>query len=113
MCTYNPLKLAAARAVHDEELETIAAIAAKFLTRAKKANHRLLGTEASGAAGDSNHAFRADGTVVGRRGWARPQIDVKTDEWHRVRALPLYCSTVLPSGSTVVYMQQWTGPGTG
>lgn len=96
MCTYNPSKLTAARTVHDEELETIAGIAAKFLGRAKKANRRLLGSKGRGAAGDINHVLRADATAVGPGGWARPQIDVKTDEWHRVRALPLYCSGGIP-----------------
>lgn len=77
----------ASRATDDTELETVAAIAACFLRRSKKANHHLLQSHAaaSGDRGGSN-----DG---GSRGWVRQRIDVKTDEWHRVRALPMYCSS--------------------
>lgn len=93
-------QLAAARAGHDEELKTVAAIAAKFLVRARKANHRLLD---NGKERVSDSAALLDGIGSGASSvpfgstvdlgqWTPPRIDVKTDEWHRVRALPLYCS---------------------
>lgn len=88
-------KVAASRAIHDEELETVAAIAARFLMRSRKANRRLLlqsqskRSDRSGCGGDENGGAKTD---AGGK-WVRQRIDVKTDEWHRVRALPMYCSS--------------------
>ena len=96
-------QVAASRAINDEELETVASIAGRFLKRSRKANHRLLlqqsqlgaGSGESGAdgggggSGDNSHGTK---NVIGQ-GWVRQRIDVKTDEWHRVRALPMYCSS--------------------
>lgn len=90
-------KVTASRAMHDEELETVASIAARFLRRSKKANRRLLlqsqtdvaSSESRGGSGDES-----GGSKIGAGDkWVRQRIDVKTDEWHRVRALPMYCSS--------------------
>lgn len=82
------MQMTAARKANDAELETAAAIATRFLTRARKVNRRLLrGPEEDEGSGserhDSNAGFR----------WTPQRVDVKTDEWHRVRALPMYCTT--------------------
>lgn len=89
-------QVAASRAIHDEELENVASIAGRFLRRSRKANLQLLlqsqngasGGESSGDGGGDNYG----GTKRGAE-WVRQRIDVKTDEWHRVRALPMYCSS--------------------
>lgn len=83
--------------MHDEELETVASIAARFLRRSRKANRRLLlqsqidaaSSDCSGGSGDESGGSK---TGAGDK-WVRQRIDVKTDEWHRVRALPMYCSS--------------------
>eukprot|EP00752_Nemacystus_decipiens_P006436 g5797.t2 len=88
----------ASRAIHDEELENIASIAGRFLRRSRKANQQLLlqsqldvgGTESSGEGGGDQNGGAERGAA---HKWVRQRIDVKTDEWHRVRALPMYCSS--------------------
>lgn len=80
----------------------MATIAGRFLVRAKKANHWLvLGNEGSAGEGSrkQNGAPRDEGTAAGRSQRRRPRIDVKTDEWHRVRALPMYCSSTASVGT--------------
>lgn len=85
-------QVAASRAIQDEELENIAAIAGRFLKRSRKANQRLLQSQLDAASGGGS--IGDEGAKDGiSQGWVRQRIDVKTDEWHRVRALPLYCSS--------------------
>lgn len=83
----------ASRAVKDEELENVATIASRFLRRSKKANRRLMETQiAAGRGGGSGGGGDGHGGDDCQK-WMRQKIDVKTDEWHRVRALPMYCSS--------------------
>ncbi|CAM9183765.1 unnamed protein product [Laminaria digitata] len=92
----------ASRAVHDEELENVATIASRFLRRSKKANRRLMETQFAVGGGGGSGSDGGVGVGGGDGGggggdncqkWMRQKIDVKTDEWHRVRALPMYCSS--------------------
>lgn len=96
---------------HDE-LGTIAAAASLFLERAEKANHRLLQGQLDDRS-SANHRLLQNqfdgsrgssgssdaGSRVAQK-WVRQRIDVKTDEWHRVRALPMYCSSSSSSSSS-------------
>ncbi|CAM9666678.1 unnamed protein product [Scytosiphon promiscuus] len=85
-------QVAASRAIHDEELENVALIAGRFLRRSRKANRRLLRSQLDAAGGGERGG--SEGTQGGDgHEWVRQKIDVKTDEWHRVRALPMYCSS--------------------
>lgn len=99
-CYMRHPQVEASRAIHDEELENVASIAGRFLRRSRKVNRRLLllqsqlradGGESSGDGGGGSTGGSKRG--AGRQEWVRQRIDVKTDEWHRVRALPLYCSS--------------------
>eukprot|EP00903_Cladosiphon_okamuranus_P012565 g11764.t1 len=88
----------ASRAIHDADLENIASIAGRFLRRSRRANrHLLLQSQLDVAGGESSCDDSEDRTGGTKRGagqeWVRQRIDVKTDEWHRVRALPMYCSS--------------------
>ncbi|CAM9841431.1 unnamed protein product [Ectocarpus sp. 8 AP-2014] len=85
-------QVAASRAIQDEELENIASIAGRFLKRSRKANRRLLQSQLDAASGGGSRGDEGAKNGVGQ-GWVRQRIDVRTDEWHRVRALPLYCSS--------------------
>lgn len=80
------MQMTAARKANDAELETAVTIATRFLTRARKANHRLL----RGPEGDEG-SERQDSSAG--CGWTPHRVDVKTDEWYRVRTLPMYCTT--------------------
>ena len=88
---YFVFQVLASRAVKDEELENVATIASRFLRRSKKANRRLMETQI--AAGHGGGSGGGDGNGDDCHKWMRQKVDVKTDEWHRVRALPLYCSS--------------------
>lgn len=85
-------QVAASRAIQDEELKNIASIAGRFLKRSRRANHRLLQSQLDAASGGGSSGDEGAKNGVGQ-GWVRQRIDVRTDEWHRVRALPLYCSS--------------------
>ncbi|CBJ29841.1 conserved unknown protein [Ectocarpus siliculosus] len=85
-------QVAASRVIQDEELENIASIAGRFLKRSRRANHRLLQSQLDAASGGGSRGDEGAKSGVGQ-GWVRQRIDVRTDEWHRVRALPLYCSS--------------------
>lgn len=74
----------ASRNNQDKEVENIATVAAQFLKRSKEANRRLLERDV----GDAH-----DGVNRSRPKLVKQSIDVKTDEWHRVRAIPLYISS--------------------
>ena len=77
-------QMVASRAMYDDELKNLTAVADKFLRRSKKANRRLL----EGGIGDVNGHRNSNNPK-----WVKQLIDVKTDDWHRVRALPLYSSS--------------------
>ncbi|CAM9434368.1 unnamed protein product [Ectocarpus sp. 12 AP-2014] len=85
-------QVAASRAIQDEELENIASIAGRFLKRSRRANQRLLQSQLDAASGGGSRGDEGAKNGAGQ-GWVRQRIDVRTDEWHRVRALPLYCSS--------------------
>lgn len=76
-----------ARTGNDVELENVATVADRFLERARRANRALLQID-----GGVRNADARGGADAGQRR-NLPRIDVKTDEWHRVRALPMYCTT--------------------
>lgn len=84
----------ASRAVKDQELENVATIASRFLRRSKKANRRLMETQIAAGHGDGGGGGSGDAHAGDDcQKWIQQKIDVKTDEWHRVRALPMYCSS--------------------
>ncbi|CAB1117137.1 unnamed protein product [Ectocarpus sp. CCAP 1310/34] len=85
-------QVAASRAIQDEELENMASIAGRFLKRSRRANHRLLQSQLDAPSGGGSSGDEGAKNGVSQ-GWVRQKIDVRTDEWHRVRALPMYYSS--------------------
>lgn len=104
------MQVAASRAIHDEELENVASIAGRFLRRSRKANRRLLKRQLDADRGGDSGGNKGTQSGDGQE-WVRPKIDVKTDEWHRVRALPMYCSSgrATPVGWGGETSRDWQG----